>query len=352
MSPRDPVLLCAADDAYALPLAVALHSAVRHLDPSRRLTLYLLDGGISPRMERRVLRGLPSDRVRVLPVRPDLALPREIAVEGYASPAVYLRLLAPQLLPDEERVLYLDSDVLVRRDLGELWDVPMQGRPLLAVQDQGMPFVDNRVALPRFEAARPYLWGERAVPNWEELGLDPRAPYLNSGVLVMDLAAWRREDASRELLEVVRRHPAHARLPDQYALNVVFAGRWGALDLRWNANPGLHRFPSAEACPFDEAVWRAALEDPWIVHFVGPVKPWTWDGAIAWKALFQQEVDRLAWPRWTHARWTLWPWLRRRALRWSRPWRRRGRRLRASAARSRRRARALVRRAAGRSPAP
>ncbi|MBW2374262.1 MAG: glycosyltransferase family 8 protein [Deltaproteobacteria bacterium] len=346
MSGADPVAFGTTQDGYALGLAVTVRSALERLDPARRLRLYLLDAGLAPRLRRRLLRCWPEDRVEVVWIRPDLTRFREVALPGFfANPAVYLRLLAEELLPEhEERAIYLDSDLVVQRDLGELWDLEMGGHPLLAVQDQGLPFVDASHALPNVEAVAPYLVAVRAVPNWEELGLDPRAKYLNAGLLVIDLAAWRREKLGSQLMQCLRDHREHAAMADQYALNACLCGRWGELDLRWNANVGIFKFPSAEESPFDAETLLQVREDPWIVHYVGYAKPWSWDSPTAWKDLWQRERDTTGWPPWARTRWTLWPWLRRRWLRWSRPLRRTLRDGRRRLSRTGRRLRAAARR--------
>jgi len=77
---------------------------------------------------------------------------------------------------------------------------------------------------------------------------------------------------------------------------------------------GIFKFPSAEQSPFDAETLLRVREDPWIVHYVGYAKPWSWDSPTAWKELWQRERDTTGWPPWDRTRWTLWPWLR-----WSRP---------------------------------
>lgn len=50
-----------------------------------------------------------------------------------SQPIVFARYLIPSLLPENvERVIYLDQDVLVQKDLAELWDVDMEGHPIAA----------------------------------------------------------------------------------------------------------------------------------------------------------------------------------------------------------------------------
>jgi len=299
------------------------------------MRLFLVDGGLRPGTRRQLLRILDPDRVDVTVVRPDPARIRELVVPNQPpesihleSPAVYARLLADELLPASlERVIYLDSDMVVLGDLGELWDVEMGGHGLLAVQDQGVPYVDAGRALAHIDAVRPHLVQERGVANWEELGLDPTAKYLNSGLLVLDLDAWRREGLSSRLVECLRRNREHAWDADQYALNVVFAGRWGELDLRWNAAPALFMYPSPAESPWDDATWKRVTDAPQIVHYVGRWKPWYWGrrrNRHPWRAYFDRYYDELDWPLWRRWRWTLLPvtreWFQKRGRRARKAW--------------------------------
>jgi lipopolysaccharide biosynthesis glycosyltransferase len=268
-------VVCAADQAYVVPLAATVRSAIERLGPERRLDLFVIDDGIrrSSRLRLRWSWSDPRVRVHWVPLDPTL-LPR-VPVSGHVSRATYLRLLLPAVLPESlARVIYLDSDVVVRRDLSELWDLPFEGRALLAAQDVVLPFIDAEVALPGWAAAAPYIVAARPVANYRELGLDPRAKYFNGGVLLVDLARWRHEGLVDELLRCLRENESHVRFWDQYVLNVVFHGRWGELDLRWNRQSQIFRYPSWEASPFDRETWERARADPWIAHFTSHEKPW------------------------------------------------------------------------------
>ncbi|GAG40908.1 unnamed protein product, partial [marine sediment metagenome] len=246
-----------------------------------------------------LLRAWRDARVDVEVLRPDLSAVRALAVPRFPSPGVYLRLLAPELLPlGVERALYLDSDIVVLGDLGRLWDTDLGEHPLAAIQDQSIPFLDSERALPDVDALRGLLWSVRGVANWEELGLDPRGPYLNSGVLLMDIDTWRREGSAGRLLECLREQRAHAGMPDQYVLNVVFAGRWLPLDMRWNASPGLLAHHAPERSPFDAETLDRVRGGPWIIHYVGALKPWTWDGRVGWREAFRAELAETPWPAW------------------------------------------------------
>jgi lipopolysaccharide biosynthesis glycosyltransferase len=340
VSPRDPVVVCSPDEEYALGLAVAIHSVLENLDPARRLRLFLLDGGVSRPTRRLLLRSWDPTRVAITWVEPDLERIRAIAVETYPSPSVYLRLFAPELLPASvDKVIYLDSDLVVLADLSELWDREFEGNLLLAVQDTGLPFIDAERALPNYAACASFLWGSRPIGNYDAHGIDSKSKYFNSGVLVIDLEGWRREGISEHFLACLHENREYAKLPDQYVLNTVLAGRWGELDLRWNVAPAIFHYPSAAQSPFGEAEYERAIADPCIVHYVGVQKPWRRDWQPAWQEHFQRYLEGTGWPRWRRLRWTVWPWARDRALKRAGRVAKRGRRTAKSVARAGRRLR-------------
>ncbi len=167
----------------------------------------------------------------------------------------WLRILLPEMLPDLNRILYLDADTLTMDSLEALWEMPLG--------DAGIAAVANVVEPDR----RGHVIG---------LGIaDPRH-YFNAGVLVMDLALMRREDSFSEILRVVADRGDELTWFDQDALNLVFAGRWRRLEPRWNAQNSLWFWGRWAREVFGESAVRGAVSNPGILHFEGPaiVKPW------------------------------------------------------------------------------
>ena len=109
------------------------------------------------------------------------------------SQAAHLRLLAGGSLPDSVRkVIYLDADLLIQGDLFELWEQDLQGNIAAAVQDS---------YLQRYPTH--YLPSEAAGADW---------PYFNSGMMVLDLDAWRSSRVERQYLEMVKKFPERVSL--------------------------------------------------------------------------------------------------------------------------------------------
>lgn len=293
------VVVSAADDGYAMPLAVTIRSALDRLAPERRMRLYMLDGGLSDETKRRLLRSWNDPRLTVEWVQPDLNQVGDLMINGHVNVVTYLRLLMPIVLPENvERVIYLDADMLVRRDLGELWDEPQGDHAVLAVTDVAAPRIDAPNHLPKFKKCRDYLAGYTPIMNFRELGLPVDAGYFNGGLLVANLGKWRRERYAEQMLDCLRTHREHVLWWDQYALNVVLAGKWRALDDRWNQGAHLFVYPSWRESPLERDEYLRLAKDPWIVHFCSPSKPWHYFCRHPYAGDFRKCLKSTDWADW------------------------------------------------------
>lgn len=292
---REIVLVSAADEAYAAGLAVTIRSALDHLGHDRRLRLFVLDGGLSSATRERLESSWTDPRLTLHWTPIPVERVRDAPIDGHASPSVYSRLLMPELLPgDASKAIYLDSDVLVRRDLGLLWETPLDGHDTMAVRDASAPMIDSRAALRAYPCCRSYIW-ERPVANYRELGLAASSPYFNSGLLLVDVDRWRRERIGERAMDCLRENRPHVRFWDQYALNVVLAGRWGLLDPRWNQIAHLWLYPSWRQSPFARSTFETMRSDPWIVHFTSAEKPWLPGCDSPYRQEFMRVARRTAW---------------------------------------------------------
>jgi lipopolysaccharide biosynthesis glycosyltransferase len=169
----------------------------------------------------------------------------------HVSKAAYLRLRLPHLLPASvSRVLYLDVDVLCVGPLDDLFTLDLGDAVIGAVRDPYQQRMCDMFGLPGLE--------DGVVP-------DPQAPYFNSGMLLMDVAAWRDFGVTARSLEYVERYREQTALMDQDALNAVLTGRWLRLDKRWNHM----RSPRLEPAV------GGRLDEARIIHTIGPDKLWT-----------------------------------------------------------------------------
>jgi lipopolysaccharide biosynthesis glycosyltransferase len=299
LSQSDPVVVLAADEQFAMPLAATVRSALDNLPQPRKLRIYILDGGLSGATKARLIRSWPKERYQIAWVDVDSSMLTCVPISGHASRANYYRILMPTLLPTHvERAIYLDADLIVRQDLTELWDCDQDDRLCLAVQDCAAPCLDASMALPNYMRCQSHLGAAIPIANYRELGLNPRAEYLNSGVLVVNLAAWRKIDLPRKLLSCLEDNREHVRWWDQYALNVVLSERWGKLDIRWNQGSHAYAYPTWSRSPFDRESFEQLRDDPYIIHFTTRYKPWLASCLHPRRKEFFAYVDRTDWAGW------------------------------------------------------
>lgn len=296
---RQLTVVCAADDAFAMPLAVTVRSALERLSPSHQLRLFVLDGGIRDESKHRLLSSWKLRDIEVHWIKPDPALIDDLQISRHVNHVTYYRLLMPWILPQEvSRAIFLDADLLVRRDLAALWDCDQGGAACLAAPDTAAPAIDARISLPNYPRCHRFLAATEPIPNYRELGLEPTAGYFNAGVLVADLSQWRQLDLTTQALQCLRQHSQHVRWWDQYALNVVLSGRWRELDLRWNQGVHAFTFPTASESPFTADAYTTLRDDPWIVHFTSQTKPWHYYCRHPFRSEYLATIDRTAWRGW------------------------------------------------------
>lgn len=241
----------------------------------------------------------PKLAVDVLPFRPQLAAPVRVvadaAVTGnLASPLNFARFELSRLLPSLSRLLYLDADVMVQADLGELWrtDLP-QGTAVGAV-----PRTEAHFKYKRYAAKCSALYEARnGAP------LQPENPTFNAGVLLIDLTRWRQQNLTAEAEWWMARHAAAPdglwALGSQPPLHLALHGRWAALPPSWNLD-GLGRIGNLRP---------AALGAAKLLHWTGKHKPWLPDGMYV--SLWRRHVRTLCAASGTGSGWHQVPWPRK-----------------------------------------
>lgn len=157
---------------------------------------------------------------------------------------VYFRMAFARLLPESvERVLYLDSDLLVQRDLISLWEMDLDGYYMAGVSE------------PPSEGAFDYR---------RSIGMTDPSLYFNSGVLLMDLKKIREDHIQDHLFAVGDRIKDKILLQDQDIINVALEGRIKPLDVTYN-----YGYMERMAGLRDEAevaILHFSLEKPWQTH--------------------------------------------------------------------------------------
>ncbi len=125
------------------------------------------------------------------------------------------RVMLPEILPELSRIIYLDADVLVNRDIKELWEIDISKYAMAAVPD--------------IDVAN---GGIRPIPVKKEKV--KREQYFNSGVLYLNMDRIRELGNMREMVFAYLQDERNSDLPDQDALNVLYGHETLLVDGVWN----------------------------------------------------------------------------------------------------------------------
>jgi lipopolysaccharide biosynthesis glycosyltransferase len=265
------------NSAYLHWCATTVLSAIRST-PELQLVVHVIVDQDVTEQHRDRLSGMASDaggEVRFLELDQSRLADLPDPVRHHGGAISCARFLLPDQLLDVDRLVYLDADTLTASSLAPLAETPLGGTGLGAV---------TNVVEPRMR------W------HLERLGLAAR-PYLNSGVLLMDLDWMRRHDSPRLLLECLRDRADELMWVDQDALNLVFGDDWVPLHPRWNAQNSLWRWPDLAAEVFGRAQLDEALTDPAVLHFEGPsiAKPWHYLCTHPYASAYRDVAARTPW---------------------------------------------------------
>jgi UDP-glucose/galactose:(glucosyl)LPS alpha-1,2-glucosyl/galactosyltransferase len=160
------------------------------------------------------------------------------------SAASYYRLMIGELLPENiTRALYLDCDTIATNNFTSLFDVDMGEAVILAVADYFDAYHAERLNFPNGRS------------------------YFNSGLMMIDLEKWRREDIVTNALRFIRKNREIIQFADQDILNALLQDKWKPLGIEFN-------FQNKHARDWEMGKLDA---DPKIVHFTGKMKPWKKD---------------------------------------------------------------------------
>jgi len=271
------IITCAIDNNYIRHCAVMLRS-IYESNPKEEISVYIIHGDLDTSEKAKLAEYLGKFLRSVSFVKIDQKMLEGFPIFGHLPLSTYYRLLIPTVLPSSiQKVIFLDSDLIVVDSLRDLWNKSLDDHPLAAVTDHHIK------------------------ENCQRLGLAEKSGYFNPGVMVIDLNKWRKIDILSEGFKFAKSTRAILKHCDQDILNRIFEGHWLHLDTRWNAAPHLWGLCEVLA---DEAAALAsqdavARNKPVIIHFAGSgnAKPWHYHCAHPWKIRYLELKKKTPWAR-------------------------------------------------------
>lgn len=227
------------DSSQSCYLASAIASICSNADTTDLLRFYIVDAGLTSQ-DRQLIEGIQKIKefsLTFLWLTPEMLGILEKMPSPSNPPIVYARFFLAELLPNLDKVLYLDADLLVQKSLSPLYH-------------------GTDVSKHAFAATPiPFAWKNAN----SRLGLPLDFPYFSAGILLVNLDYWRRFSIAEKLVSFSKKHAKRFIMQDQDALNVFFKQDYVTIEEKWNKKPAIHN--DGEPCN--------------IVHFMGKGKMFT-----------------------------------------------------------------------------
>lgn len=283
---RRVAIVYAIDKNYVVPLTVSLRSLLENSQSAPIKDIYILHAGLEDNHKapvRESLKDLTGFKLNW--IQADDARFRRLATGvAHVNHSMYLRLLAPALLPESvNAALYLDADTVVRDDISKLFALFDPAWKMQACRDTGGWFGSKLFQLPDLSRFR----------------IGPEAPYFNSGVLLLNLKKWRQEKITGKVLAFAEENPDCLFLGDQNSLNIVLFGSIGELPSEWNTqavHPKL--LDKSWDIPY---LPQPAPERARIYHYTSEFKPWNTGANLPAARFFHEIHARTQWANKRHA---------------------------------------------------
>ncbi|MDC0948187.1 glycosyltransferase [Gammaproteobacteria bacterium] len=236
-----PVILTI-NNRFCMPAGVLISSIVARAEATTCYQFLIVhQQRISARNQRR-LRSIVEDTRHELAFIANAISYNGLKTNRRWTAEIYFKLDLPNLLPDLDRAIYLDADIVALSDLSDLYQFDLAGRSLGAYYTQ--------------------------IYNADLVNGESRpATNFNVGVLLLDLAALRQNRSMEEASQLLALNSEHFHTPEQTAMQITFHGDVTLLPEKFNQR--LHALIAER---------RAFPLDTGLLHYTTKSKPWNTQG--------------------------------------------------------------------------
>ncbi len=237
----------AVNDSYVEHLNVTIYSILRN-NPRNNFTFYVLCDSLTDRSKEKInlIKSFYQNvSIDVIELKDKeygfnkFKIPQNVS---FITKEMYFRYALPEVLQGVDKVLYLDADLVALGDLEGLYKEDVNKYYVAGAVDAGIA--------PRFPEHLP------------SLGMSSNDIYINSGVLLMNLARMRHDNITKKLLDNTKQYEKQLLFPDQDAINLTLKGFIKPIKPIYNFT--------------DQNMLedKIDIDDVKVVHFTGGIKPW------------------------------------------------------------------------------
>jgi len=246
----------ASDNNYVPHMAASIVSILKNANVDDELYFYILSNKIKQEYKNKLLelKKIKDFNIEYLDINEDdfknFPFPTETK---HITITTYFRYKISSILPNLDKIIYLDCDIIVKNSLNELFKTNIENYSLGGVEDIGY------ISLQKLKIAKYVFTGF----------------YINAGVLLINLKKWREDNIEDKLFEYTLNNKDIINIADQDVINAVLKDNILALDYKWNVQDSFYRYKKQEVKGnINSKKIIMASKNPAIIHYTFKVKPW------------------------------------------------------------------------------
>lgn len=271
------------DENYVLYMGVAIKSLIEHASAAYNYDICILYETLSDLSKERIL-SLQKDNVSIRFFNITNYLGEEKSKISYERAhftiATYYRIFISDIFKCFDKALYLDCDIILKKDVAELYEEDLSEELCAAVPDFGA-IQENKLS------SQKYINNVLKINN---------ETYFNSGVLLLNCKKIRNNQIKEKCLQKLSEIKT-PKFPDQDILNIICYNHVKLLPLSWNFEVSLpnndERFGDSIFSQYQKE-FDQAQKEPFIIHYTGLEKPW-YHPQIRWADDFWKYAKLTPW---------------------------------------------------------
>ncbi len=275
------------DDYYVPYLGTAVYSAIKNCAKDTNLDILIFENGYSEK-NKKLLKQLGEEKknisIRFITLNPFLEK-LNVNPSKRASINCFAKIFCTDyIFSNYDRIIVMDSDLLVLQDLMQLYQSDMKGMIIAAARDILLDIMvkkgyhtDKRL---NYILLKDYF---------ESIDLETK-DYFNTGVVIFDIKGCQKENVQKKMIDINDKYPV-LMYAAQDDFNIVFKRKWVELDARWNVQSPYCIVAHINSLPEN---YIKLMDQAGVLHFLGKSKPWI--DAKVWKSeLFDEYVSETPW---------------------------------------------------------
>lgn len=259
-------VVLSSSDFFASYLGVCIKSIILTSSPDNNYDIIVVERGITDKNKERI-RAISSGHsnvsIRFLNVTQQIKDANFYINSDRISQETYYGLLTPWFLPDYQKVIIMDCDMILKRDIADLYNIPLNDNIGGGVNDIVLQGWLND---PNNDTYNYYT---------NDLHITNPFKCFNGGLVLLDMEKYRNTFTWVEVINYINKYKL--RVVDQDIFNILLEGRALLLDVRWNhmiylkgaISNAIGNAPAAA-----QKLYFESQKGPFIIHYASENKPW------------------------------------------------------------------------------